>query len=198
MNIVCIILAAGKSTRMKKQKMLLPINGTTVIEKVAQVSIQSKVNETYVVTGSNHTEIKKHLSNLPIQIIYNDDYERGMLSSVQKGVSGIEKCDAFIIIPGDLALITVSTINRLIETYKQLKNGLIIPTFKRRKGHPVIINSKYSEQILKLDHKIGLRQLFYENKDDTKFIELESDEILIDLDYPEDYTKALKRLNNEK
>ncbi len=197
MNLTCIILAAGKSTRMKQQKMLLPFKGSTVIENVVTASIQSNVKHTIVVTGSQQELISQQLKSLDVEIIQNAKFEDGMLSSVQCGVMALRQCDAFLVLPGDQALVKSTSINHLIKMYDDSQKGLLIPTYYDRKGHPVIIDSKYKNQIMKLDHSIGLRQLFHENEDDLALVPIDSNEILIDLDLPEDYQKALKQLQDE-
>ncbi|MCU4174844.1 nucleotidyltransferase family protein [Marinilabiliaceae bacterium N1Y90] len=182
---------------MKQQKMLLPFSGCSVIENVCKASIFSEVKLTIVVSGSNGTQIQQAIKDLPIQIVHNAEFEKGMLSSVQAGVEEAKEYDAFFILPGDQPFITSPIFDQLISTYQSSDKGLIVPTFKGKKGHPVLINSSYAEQIMHLDHNIGLRQLFHENQTDIQLLELDSDEILIDIDHPEDYTEALKRFNNE-
>lgn len=189
-----IILGAGKSSRMKKAKMLLPFGKKTIIEAVTEAALHSKVSHTIVVTGANANQITRQIKHLPVEVAYNSDYEEGMLSSVQCGIKNCTTPDAFLILPGDQPLVQTSTINRLIEAYQKSDKGLVVPVFKGQKGHPVIINSKYKEEIYQLNPNIGLRQLFHKNKNDILFVEISSDEVLIDLDNQEDYSDALKRL----
>lgn len=194
----CIILAAGKSTRMKQQKMLLPFNGNAVINSVAMASIQSAVHTTYVITGSSHKPIQQSLLGLNLEIVYNKNYEKGMLSSVQCGVNALEHCDAFLVLPGDQALIQTTSINHLINAFNKSKKGLLIPTYNSKNGHPVIIDIRYKNHIMKLDPNIGLRQLFHEHKEDTTFLKMDTEDVVLDIDIPEDYQKALSHLRNEK
>lgn len=198
MKYSCIILAAGKSSRMKQQKMLLPFAGSTVIEQVVNASLQSDVDSTIVVMGSHEDLIREQLKTYKLKLIHNTNFESGMLSSVQCGVNVLGNSDAFLVLPGDQPLVKSSTINNLVKAYEKSTKSLMIPTFNGRKGHPVVIDANYAKQIMHLDPNIGLRQLFHNNENDIEFLALNTEEILIDLDFPEDYKKALNELNEKE
>lgn len=193
-DVAMIILGAGKSTRMKKVKMLLPFGNQTIIETVVKTALNSKVTHTIVVTGANAEQITQQVKHLPVDVTFNRDYEEGMLSSVQCGINSANGFDAFLVLPGDQPFIQSATVNHLIDAYRKNDKGLVVPTYNGKKGHPVLINHKYKAQINQLDPNIGLRQLFHENADDILYLEINSDEVVIDLDNQEDYKGALERL----
>jgi len=76
-----IVLAAGASTRMKKQKMLLPYKGKTIIETVISNAIPALKKNIIVVLGANSDETSKKTSNFQIKRVENQRYSEGMLSS---------------------------------------------------------------------------------------------------------------------
>ncbi|MBK3518869.1 XdhC family protein [Carboxylicivirga marina] len=191
-DVAMIILGAGKSSRMKQVKMLLPFNNETIIESVVQTALNSKASHTIVVTGAYEKQISQQIKHLPVKVCYNADFEQGMLSSVQCGVNNADAFEAFMVLPGDQPLVKASTIDRLIDAWRRSDKGLVIPTFNGKKGHPVLIHHRYKEQINHLDSNIGLRQLFHEHTDDILYVEIDSEEVLMDLDKPDDYKKALK------
>ena len=79
-EITAIVLAAGASTRMKKQKLLLPFNGNTIVETVIR-NILPAVQSVVVVLGSHRDEIRSQIEKLPVTICVNENYLDGMLSS---------------------------------------------------------------------------------------------------------------------
>ena len=93
-----IILAGGKSTRMKTNKMLLDFNGHPIIWHTLK-SISPYVDRVIIVTGCYDKEIREALKNEDVYFIYNKGYEKGMFSSVLTGVK--ETRGDFFIIPGD-------------------------------------------------------------------------------------------------
>ncbi len=188
-----IVLAAGESKRMKTQKLLLPFNGKTMIETVIENISGSLVNKIIVVLGSDHEEILKALSHLPVKSCYNENYKQGMLSSVKCGVRALpEDYEAVLIFPGDQPLIPSKVVNLIIEAYRRSDKGILIPTYKNKRGHPILIERKYRNKIEQLDEKEGLRALAYQFADDVLEVETDSPEILMDFDTREEYLNAIK------
>lgn len=186
----CIILAAGKSTRMGSQKLLLAYQETTIIRSIVEKALKSNASETLVVTGSHKNEIRNDLEGLAIQLVENKRFEEGMLSSVQAGVSAINPDnDGVLILLGDQPMVSTLLINRLIAAFQKTEKGLIIPIFNGRRGHPVLISSKYKSSINNLNPELGLRELFTNNSNDILEVEVNTDDILKDIDTPEDYQR---------
>lgn len=193
-NIWAIVLAAGKSTRMKKQKLLLPFNGETIVETVVQKIIPVLESKIIVVLGSHYNEIKQKISKLQVTSCFNKDFENGMLSSVICGLNALpENAEAAMVFLGDQPQISTDVIQKVAEEWKQSDKGIVIPTFNGKRGHPVLIETKYKAEINRLDSSKGLRQLMIENPDDIYEIEMKQPEILRDIDTPEDYEFEIYR-----
>ena len=191
-NIDIIILAAGKSERMGQQKLLMPYAKTSILENIISKALASDAGEVYVVTGSHRKEVSESIKHLPVKLVFNRDYERGMLSSVQCGFNGLSStAKAGLILLGDQPMVQTAVINKLIESYYKSGKGIVIPVYKGKKGHPVLIDVKYRDQINALDPAIGLRQLVDEKAYDIHEIEVENNTILKDIDTIEDYKKEL-------
>ncbi|MDP2087799.1 MAG: XdhC family protein [Flavobacteriaceae bacterium] len=196
-KVSCIVLAAGKSTRMGKQKLLLPYQKTSIIKSIVNKSLNSNSSQTIVVIGSHKKEVKEELTNCLVDLVENKSFEDGMLSSVQAGVSAVDqKTDGIIILLGDQPMVSEAIINRLITTFQKTNKGLIIPTFGNKRGHPVLISTKYKQQINELNPEVGLRELFLKNSQDILEIKVETDIILKDIDTPEDYKVESLYINN--
>ena len=58
-HIKCVVLAAGKSKRMGKPKLLLPLGQGTILEQTIDNFLNSKVNEVIVVVGYRAKEVIK-------------------------------------------------------------------------------------------------------------------------------------------
>ena len=187
-----IILAAGKSERMGRQKLVMPYAGSTILENIIRKALASHAGDVYVVIGSHQEEVAESIHHLPVKIVYNKDFEKGMLSSVQCGFNAISSAaKAGMILLGDQPMVPAMVINRLIDYYFKTGKGILVPVFKGKKGHPVLIDIKYGGQINKLDPSIGLRQLMNENPEDIQEVEVETNTILKDIDTIEDYKKEL-------
>jgi CTP:molybdopterin cytidylyltransferase MocA len=185
-----IILAAGESKRMKTRKLLLPFHGSTMIEKVIDNVISSEIKNILVVLGSGREEILEVIKSLPVKHCYNENFTDGMLSSVKRGFRYLPKSmDAVLIFLGDQPGIPGHVVKKLIRVYEESKKGILMPVFKQKRGHPVLIDCKYRNEIEKLDEKEGLRSLAIKFPDDVLEVEVDDDGILRDIDTREEYLK---------
>jgi len=186
----CLILAAGMSTRMKQQKLIMPYGSQSFVESIVEKAMASLAQKTLMVVGSDQKAVMAKVAHLQPALVYNRRYPEGMLSSVQCGVLALGDCEAIVILLGDQPMVTTATIDALISAWIKSKKGLVVPTFKGKRGHPVLIDMKYKQLIQKLNGNIGLKELFQKQKDDILEIEINSDDILKDIDTPEDYERT--------
>ena len=191
-DLAAIILAAGASMRMKQQKMLLPFGSKTIIETIIDKA-KKCLGEVIVVLGANHLEVREKIRNYETVTCLNADYQSGMLSSVICGFHSISSTiKAVLVFLGDQPQIPEPVIKLVIEAWKKSQKGIIIPTFKGERGHPVLIETRFRSAVESLDPQKGLRQLMVLYKDEIFEIECDFSEILRDIDTPEDYQNELK------
>ena len=177
---------------MGEYKQLLPFENQTILETVIDHITQSRVDETLVVLGSNREKIEDVIKDLSVKSVYNPSYKEGMLSSAQKGFGSLpEEAEAALIFLGDQPKIPTSVIDQVIRAYHSSEKGIVIPVYDRKRGHPVLISTKYREEVSHLNPQIGLRELIHNHPEDILEVDLDSPSILEDIDTPEDY-KNLK------
>lgn len=194
-EIWAIVLAAGESKRMGSPKMLLPYRGATIIETVIQNIASSSVEKILIVLGSDKDAILKLISEYPVMHCYNADYKTGMLSSVKCGFSHLpDDYLAALVFPGDQPMIDAQVINIVINAWQETGKGIIIPTYRGKRGHPLLIDRKYTNEIMTLDESEGLRVLAQKNPEDVKEIETDNPLILKDIDTVEDYRNEINRI----
>jgi molybdenum cofactor cytidylyltransferase len=193
-EIWAIVLAAGESKRMKVPKMLLPFGRETMIEKVIGNIAGSKVNKTLLVLGSYRDEIEAIVARYPVLTCYNENYRDGMYSSVKCGLGNVpENVSAVMIFPGDQPFIEAGIINRVIDVYKKSGKGIVIPVYKKKRGHPLLLDSKYRNALTAASPADGLRWLAYEYPEDVFEVRINSPDILRDFNTKEDYLNAINQ-----
>jgi len=193
-GIYAIILAAGGSVRMGARKMLLPYRGMTIIEKVIEIVLKAGIDRIVVVTGSGKEEITKVIRRLPVEQCYNDNWKTGMLSSVKCGFRSLpETCRAAIVFLGDQPMIDVKTIEEVAYAYHKTGKGIIMPVYNKKRGHPLLIDTKYSDELEKLNPGEGLRMLAHKFPVDVLEVETDDPATLKDIDTPEDYRNELNQ-----
>jgi len=190
-----IILAAGSSTRMGTQKLLLPYNSSTIIETVVDHVLESSIDKIMIVLGNDKDEITKALGNKPVEFCHNPHPENGMLSSVKCGFNALpEESRISLVYLGDQPGISPFVTNRIIDVYNQGLHGIVIPVYKNRRGHPLLVDIKYRKEIEKLDMEKGLRSLMQLFPSDILEVEVDEPGILVDIDTKEDYINARKHI----
>ena len=191
-EIWAVILAAGESKRMGSPKMLLPFNGSTMIECVIANVTKSDADKIIVVLGAEKEALIQLTGKWHIEYCYNENYKEGMLSSVQCGFKNLPPgCKASLVFQGDQPLITYITINTVINAYISSEKGIVIPVYRDKRGHPILIDMKYRNDIDKLSRDKGLRSLAYKFAADVFEVETDESGILRDFDTYEQYKKGI-------
>ncbi len=186
-----IILAAGQSKRMSHvNKLLLTIGNKTMIEKVINMACKSIANSNVIVLGHENKELEKFV-NKDFIIAKNNDYKKGLSTSVKKGISALpDDCDAAIILLGDMPKITSRLINDLIKAYAPNKNKHIVtPSYNGKRGNPILIGRKFFPDILNLKGDMGAKNILTQNKDVILNLPQKNNSSMIDIDTNKDFKK---------
>jgi molybdenum cofactor cytidylyltransferase len=193
-GIWAIVLAAGESKRMGSPKMILPYEGMTIIEKVIESVLASEVEKVVTVLGSNKDEVLKVIEKLPVLRCYNRSYMDGMLSSLKCGFDFLpDDFRAAMVFLGDQPMAETSVIDLVIRTYDESGMGIVVPVFNGKRGHPLLADKKYRDEILNLDEPDGLRGLLRRHPDDLLEVETENPSVLMDIDTKEDYINEINK-----
>ena len=183
-----IILAAGQSKRMGKPKPLLRFNDQTFLEQIISVLKHSDVDRITVVLGAEADTIRKSVDLTGTNIVINQDYQRGQLSSLTAGIKeSPEDTEAILICLVDNPFITEEVVNKIVQTFKETKNPIIVPVFDKERGHPTLFSRSLFNELLSAPEEKGARHVLYSNE--KKILELEVSErgISIGIDTPDDY-----------
>ena len=195
-GVFAIVPAAGESKRMGSPKMLLPYNGMTVIEQVIENLLSAGISNILIVLGSDHEEILSKINGYHVSHCYNEDYRRGMLSSVQCGLASLPDNDGgVLIIPGDQPMIGQVQISLVIKTWSESGKGIVMPVHNGKRGHPLIFNMKYRSEVMSLPDAKGLRELAVMHPDDIMEAETDDPAVLRDIDTQKEYMDELKLID---
>ncbi len=185
-----IIIAAGYSSRMKDFKPLLKFGEYTAIEFLVNTYLQCEIKDIIVVVGYKADEIIKNLSHLKVKWIINQNYDKGMYSSIKSGVREInENSTGFFLNPVDIPIVKINTIESLKIEYLKKEKDIIYPLFNGKKGHPPLISTKYDKYILKDESAQGLRNLLDFYKENARGVSVIDWGIVNDMDTKQDYNK---------
>jgi molybdenum cofactor cytidylyltransferase len=189
-KIAGIILGAGLSSRMGEFKLLLPWkDDNPIIWHLVEMLKSLPLEPLILVTGHRAEELKKLFSESPIQLVHNPDYAEGeILSSFKIAMTALPAdVDAVLVFLGDMPLISLKTVQTLIDSYQAEK--IIIPHYQENPGHPRMFTKRFFGELLALEAPAQPRALLQSNPDALVVLEVEDEGILIDIDTPDDYKK---------
>jgi molybdenum cofactor cytidylyltransferase len=169
-----IILGAGKSSRMGFNKLAIKIENSTIVQRVIENAKASKLDELVIITG-------KYDISTDIIKLHNEDYEKGMSTSIKKGLQGF-KGDAVMILLGDMPFVSSELINNLYDCFIKSNKNIVVPVNEGKRGNPVIIGKKYFKDLLNNEGDKGARDIIKNNPEDVFQVEIKDRGIFIDID----------------
>jgi molybdenum cofactor cytidylyltransferase len=190
--IAAVVLAAGLSRRMSRSKMNLPWGRTTVLGHVIETLRLGGITEIVVVTGGHQEEVQMAVADMQVRIVHNPDFEAGeMLSSFKVGLESLgAEIEAALLVLGDQPQVQTWVVQRQIKLYHESKPSLIIPSYQKRRGHPWLVDRKMWPIVLQLAPPLTLRDFLQQNASKITYLEVDTPEILQDLDTPDDYRRS--------
>lgn len=191
--IVAVILAAGESRRMGRPKALLPIGGMTFLERIVSAFKSSKVGEIVVVLGHNAAELRSKIGHLPVRFVINPDYARGQLSSLHVAIRALdgEKVDGILVHLVDQPFLDSALVNRMIDRFYESKKTIVVPAYKRKRGHPVLFSKRLFQELLDAPLDQGAKAVVLAHPRETLEIETDDARVALDIDTPEEYRRHI-------
>lgn len=197
-RISAILLGAGKSKRMGVDKLLLPLGRKIVLEHCFEALVRSEANEVIIVLGIRNKKIKDLFRRPKVKIVVNPFFNRGMSTSIQRGLQVIHPgFHGVLIALGDQPFLKTRTINGLIHAFEKGKRGIIVPSFRGRRGNPVIFHRRYKKEMLDLKGDVGGRSIIERHPEDVRLVPVKSRGVVKDIDTWQDYKNQLRIMNEE-
>jgi len=190
--IAALILAAGESRRMGSPKALIPYHGLTFVEHLLAATRHPRVGVTRVVLGAGAGEIRTKLPVKDSQIVVNEEWERGPLSSIQAGLRSLPDNDveAALICPVDHPLVTLRLVGAMIGAFDRSGKAIVLPTYLGRRGHPVLFAKRLFAGLMNAPMDVGARAVVRAHPDEIESVPTEEEGVVLNLNDP----AALQRL----
>src|SRR5512142_3281529 len=84
-----VVLAAGSSTRMGENKLLLALGGETVVHRAVRAAALAPLDPIIVVLGHEPERVRAALAGLPCRTVVNPDHLSGKGTSLQFGIAEV-------------------------------------------------------------------------------------------------------------
>jgi len=177
---------------MGRPKQLLRAGDGTLVERIVDEALKSELDEVILVLGHKHEEIRerlgKSLKRPHLKVIENNNYKKGISSSIITGLSEVEKNhDHVMLLLADMPYIDSTLIDLLIRRYLDSRLPLGAIKLNKKRTHPVIFNRELYNELQNLKGDVGARDLFKKYADRVCLVEPEGSYEDTDIDTPEDY-----------
>ncbi|WP_435414512.1 nucleotidyltransferase family protein [Polaribacter aestuariivivens] len=186
-NIAILVLAAGKSSRMKTPKQLVKIGNNFLLETVLNKAKAICRNHVYCVLGANADLIRSEISSANIHFIYNNNYYDGLSSSIVAGINYLTlkgKYTGVLILLADQPAIEKEYLFGLINQFSKDNSKIIASNYKNKPGVPAIFPQNYFSKLKLINGDFGAKELLKENKEvilsknNTNFLDIDTEKDL--------------------
>ena len=189
--IAAVLLAAGSSSRFGRAKQLVSWDGEALVRRTARIALEAGLAPVIVVSGSYASGVEAALAGLPVELVFNPDWETGQSSSVRAGVQSLPgSAGGAVFLLCDQPFINPQLIRRLVDLHQSGLDAIIAPMVDGQRTSPVLFDRRTFPDLLKLEGDTGGRALF--SRYPVKWMEWLDRSILFDIDTPEDYQRLLE------
>jgi len=194
-QVAALVLAGGLSSRMGRSKPLLPWGDNTVIDTIVHHLQLMRLSDIVVVTGYRNKEVERAIKYRRVRTVYNRNYATGeMLSSFKTGLAALApNISACLIFLGDQPQINTRLVNEILVAYAEGKGKIVAPSYQNRRGHPILIDRRYWRELLDLPSDGAPRNVINAYQAETAYVLTDDENVLRDMDTPEEYQEALRR-----
>lgn len=192
LTLFAVVLAAGKSERMGRNKLLMKVGSHCLLDWVLEALDSPSINEVIVVLGHRPDELKPIIDRHNVKYVLNQDYEMGMVSSIKAGLRATSGDAVFIVLGDQLGLKTQLLSSMALLLLSDPKALIVSPIYQGKRGHPILLRKPLLQEVQYLKEGETLRDLILRHEDAHRFVEGDIWSTM-DIDTPEEFEKA-KRL----
>jgi molybdenum cofactor cytidylyltransferase len=194
--IVALVPAGGRSTRMGRPKLALPLGRHTVLEHAVAALRQGGAEHVLVVVGPHVPELAPLAAAAGAEVLRLAEETADMRATVEQGLRSLEErlrpapADGWLLCPADHPALEPAVIRQLVEARcGSPDRSIVVPTFDGRRGHPVLIDWCHVAGMRALAPGVGLNVYLRQQGPATREVPVTSPGVLYDLDTPEDYER---------
>lgn len=168
-----VILAAGESSRLGYPKQIVRYKDKTLLQLAIDAANGSKADKRVLVLGAFKDEIKKTFLGASIPNIPNPKWEKGMSSTLVKGLEYLQKIepvDQVVIMLCDQPFVDSKIIDKLIAAQAKSGKGIVACKYSKTFGVPILFDKKYFPELLALTGDEGGKSIAQANEEDLELV----------------------------
>lgn len=200
-----VILAAGTSSRMGREKALLPwpaqSKGGTFLSR-AMEAVAPVTEMVIVVAGENEVALRATVYARAGYLVANPEPQRGQFSSLRVGLQAVldRGHDGAVVMLVDRPPVKRETIERLqvaLAEFSEEDVWAVVPMYSGEHGHPLVIGRDMIEALLRAPMESNAREVLTTNAKRVRYIEVEDRNVVGNVNTPEEYDQAAQSLRGE-
>lgn len=164
----------------------------TFLDHLVTLARHPRVGLVRVVLGANADKILKRVPLKPEWVVQNPNWKEGQLSSIQTAIRSLPpgETSGIILFLVDHPLITQSVVDQLISAFHSSKAPVVIPTFRGKRGHPVVFSSSLYQELLAAPPDTGARAVVWAHKAEVLEVETNEEGVVFNLNDPDSLRDA--------
>ena len=182
-RVAAIVLAAGRASRMGRNKLIAELDGEPIVRRTVAAVLASRARPVVVVTGHEAAAVRDALVGLDVVFVHNPSYADGMSTSLRAGLLAVGPADAALICLGDMPRLAGHHLDAVIAAH-QGDETIVVPTFERKRGNPVLWPRRYFAEMAALAGDVGARALIERHAEHVLLLPIDDPAILVDVDTP--------------
>jgi molybdenum cofactor cytidylyltransferase len=193
--IAAIIPAGGASERMGAPKALLPYRGRTFLQAILDACGALGLERRLVVLGYDADKILTGIDLSAATVLRNPLPETGPLGSIQAGIEAVlnHPVEGVLVWHVDRPHVAISTVQALLDRFREGGEPIVVPSHEGRRGHPVIFGREVFEELLAAPEDQGARAVVRSDPSRLALVPVDDPAVSEDIDTPEAYRSLLRR-----
>jgi len=186
---------------MGSPKALLDFRGQPFVVRILEALEALEVKTRVVVVGPDAPRIRPALAGHECLIVENTDVDGGPIASLRVALDALHgvQPSAALAWPVDLPHVRVTTVERLIESFRRAPAPAVVPTFAERRGHPVVWGAALFDELRTSDAatRHGARAVLQAHVAEITQVAVDDPAVIDDLNTPEDYERLVREVNRD-
>jgi molybdenum cofactor cytidylyltransferase len=165
-------------------KALLPYQGGTFLEHLLEVTRHERIGARRVVVGAHQEPIQQGATLPSGEWVINPDWQKGQLSSIRAAILSLKEVETegILLALVDHPFVTKQVVEALIEAFDRSPGSIVIPTWRKRRGHPVIFPVRLYAELRGASDEVGARAVVWAHAKEVVEVQTEEEGVVLDID----------------
>ncbi len=187
--VAAVVLAAGSSTRMGRNKLLLELGGETLVRRTVRTVIAAGLDRVLVVLGHEAERVEAELAGLPCSPLVNPGHAQGVGTSLRLGVGRAGEADAVVVVLADMPFVTASMIAAVVADYRSKRVPLVVSRYGDVEAPPILYDRALFAELLSVPDERCAKRVVRQHRAEAGFLDW-PEAALRDIDVAQDYEQA--------